>query len=138
MTEAILIIVILACIGAIYYVYTRGRVEATPEDDAESVAYKVESQQMDTDFYTGFTRPLEEVKVQKDDYLSKIAFAEGEYEAAITAADVEPKIEALADYIAEVSVQESVQVEETPVVEEAQVKKKRKYTRKPKAATGEQ
>ena len=49
------------------------------------------------------------------------------------AGDAEPKVETLADYIAEVSVQESVQVEQ-PVVEEAPVKKKRKYTRKAKPA----
>lgn len=54
------------------------------------------------------------------------------------AGDEQPKVETLADYIAEVSVQESVQVEqpvvEQPVVEEAPVKKKRKYTRKAKPA----
>lgn len=49
------------------------------------------------------------------------------------AGDAQPKVETLADYIAEISVQESVQVEQ-PVAEEAPVKKKRKYTRKTKPA----
>lgn len=49
------------------------------------------------------------------------------------AGEAQSKVEPQADYITEVSVQESVQVEQ-PVVEEAPVKKKRKHTRKAKPA----
>lgn len=74
------------------------------EEAQPEAPYKIEPQNVD--FYTGFVVPEK---------------------------PVEQKVEILADYIAEVSVQESVQVEQ-PAVEEAPVKKKRKYTRKAKPA----
>lgn len=109
-------IVAISC-GGLVYLATRPKKKEEVQPEAP---YKVEP-------------PVLEEVVQPSDYLSSIAFAEGEYEAAVTAADVQPKVETLADYVAEVSVQESVQVEQ-PAVEEAPTKKKRKYTRKAKPA----
>lgn len=103
-------IVAISC-GGLVYLATRPKKKEEAQPEAP---YKVEPP------------ALEEVVQQSD-----------EAEAVVEpAGEVQPKVETLADYIADVSVQESVQVE-APVVEEAPVKKKRKYTRKPKL-TGEQ
>ena len=103
-------IVAISC-GGLAYIATRPKKKEDPQPEAP---YKIEP-------------PVLEEVVQP------VVEAEAEVEPA---GEVQPKVETLADYVAEVSVQESVQVE-APVVEEAPVKKKRKYTRKPKL-TGEQ
>ena len=112
MAELLLIgtIVVISC-GGLVYLATRPK----KKDEAQPEApYKVEP-------------PVLEEVVQPS------------VEAVVEpVGDAQPKVETLTDYIAEVSVQESVKVEqpavEQPAVEEAPVKKKRKYTRKAKPA----
>lgn len=81
------------------------------------------------------TRPKKKEEAQPEaPYKIEPPVLEEVVEAVVEpAGDAQPEVETLSNYIAKVSVQESVQVEQ-PVAEKAPVKKKRKYTRKAKPA----